>query len=478
AQYFPQAKWTDWRNKQVFTSAQLMTTLKSLLTARTTRFYQSGHYEWLSPTYAMTDIFPLLNVIDFADDPSMRKLAEDEATLEIAVLRVHSFHGVIVPPFTRKNFEQRNAMESPQNYVPSISQHVLWYYYGEPTGFGVFDFHSNTEPFYASMLGLSNWKPHRAVLALDQAADGDYTIKLITPQFTEWGDRPAPEIFGDAYIANDFAVGAGNQLFEPDGYSGHIQTFSILLKSDQALNQIECYQPFWRSDKGEDAWSTDRSSPFQQMYRYDDTSVVMLFDIPKADPWVPLKSNRFWPDRSNHKDGLLQLITCRIPRSFDEIITEPNWVFVRHGKVFVAMATLKGSNEYDNATLELTKKYRMIKVREAKSALFFRVERESTELDFAQFREKVRKQLPAYDSATSSVSITEKSGVKTQVKFNLHALPPDGKRWSAIPSIMHNGSPVINDVSTVIQSPLVILKNGTLSIKAGEEKLKISEEIK
>lgn len=461
AQYFPEAKWINWDGK-VYTSPQLMAELKHLLEGRKSRFYKSGQYEWLSPTYAMVNVFPLLNLIDFAADPSVRKTAEAEATLEVAVLRAHSFHGVIVPPLTRKNYDQRNALDSPQDYVTSITQHLLWYYFGEPAGLGLYDFR-RTEPFYATLFGLSSWLPSSDVLNMSPAQSGDYTIKLITPSFGIWNAETTPEIYGDAYIADDFAVGTGNQLFDPGGYSGHIQTFSILLKSDKPQNQIECYQPFWKSNAGEDSWGQDRSSPFQQMYRYDKSSVVMLFDIPKKDPWVLGNDNRTFTERNMHKDALLQVAECRIPRSFDEVVKEHDWVFVRQGGVFVAMATMLGANEYDHAPGKLTSKYLVVKVREARTALFFRVERETPEMNFVQFRESVRKQLPVYDASSSSVALTEQSGVRTHVKFKLqpHA---DDKRWAAIPEVIHNGKPVLMDNSYVIDSPVLVLKYGVLTV--------------
>lgn len=462
AQYFPDAKWTHWDGK-VYTSPQLMAELKRLMNDRKSRFYKSGHAEWLSPTYAMVNVFPLLNLIDYAADPAVKKTAEAEATLEVAVLKVHSFHGVIVPPLTRKNFDQHNALDSPQDYVSAITQHLLWYYFCEPSGLGLYDFQGRKEPFYASMLGISNWQPPADVLAMSAAKLGDYNIKLNTPSFGIWGAETTPEIYGDTYIADDFAVGTGNQLFEPGGYSGHIQTFSILLRSNKPQNQIECYQPYWKSNAGEDAWGTDRSSPFQQMYRYDKSSVVMLFDIPKKDPWILGSDSRSLPDRNNHKDALLQLAECRIPKSFDEIIKEKNWVFVRQGGVFVAMATMQGSNEYDQASPKLTSKYLVVKVREAKTALFFRVERETPDMNFAQFCERVRKQLPLYDASISSVALTEQSGVRTEVKFKLQPYS-DGKRWSAIPSVLQNGKLLLPDDTYVIDSPVLKLKNGVLTV--------------
>ena len=463
AQYFPNAKWLN-SDGVVYSSQQVMVTLKPLLAGRRAQFYKSGQYEWLSPTYAMTNFFPLLNIIDFAADPSVKKNAEEEAILEVAILRAHSFHGEIVPPLTRKIVDQINTSDSPQDYVPSITQHLLWYYFGEPAGLGLYDFQSKKEPFFATFLGLSNWQPPEQVMRMSAAKSGDYVIKVKTPSFGIWAAETTPEIFGDSYIADDFAVGTGNQLFEPGGYSGHIQTFSILLKSNKPQNQIECYQPFWKSNMGEDAWSTDRSSPFQQMYRYDNSSVVMLFDIPLKDPWVQGADARSLPDRSIHKDALLQLAECRISKSFDEIIKEKNWIFVRQGPVFAAIATLHGSHEYDQAPPKLTSKYVLVKIREPKTALFFRVEREAANLNFAQFREQVRLQLPSYDVITSTVKLNEQSGVQTEVRFRLQPYL-DGKRWSSIPEISHNAQPLVLGSDDVIDSPVLKLTNGILTIK-------------
>lgn len=467
AQYFPEAKWTHWDGK-VYTSPQLMAELKRLMEGRKSRFYKSGQYEWLSPTYAMVNFFPLLNLIDFVADPGVKKTAEEEATLEVAVLRAHSFHGVIVPPLTRKNLDQHNATDYPQDYTPAITQDLLWYYFGEPANLSSYDFRRN-EPFYATLLGLSSWLPPAGVLGMSPAKSGGYAIKLTTPGFGIWDAETAPEIYGDSYIADDFAVGTGNQLFDPGGYSGHIQTFSILLKSDQPQNQIECYHPYWKSNAGEDAWGGDRSSPFQQMYRYDRSSVVMLFDIPKKDPWILGDDNHTFAERNLHKDALLQLAECRIAKSFDEIVKERDWVFVRQGKVFAAMATMLGDYEYDHAPVKLTSKFLIVKVHEPRTALFFRVECETPEMNFAQFRESVRKQLPAYDASASSVELTEQSGVRTQVKFNLKP-DTDGKRWAAIPEVLHNGKSVPQDNSCVIDSPVLTLRNGLLTIDPGSTK--------
>lgn len=459
AQYFPKAKWADWDGK-VLSSSELMAELKRLMAGRTARYYQSGYLEWLSPTYELVNLFPLLNLIDYAQDPEVKARAEKEATLQMAVLKVNSFHGTIVPPLTRKNFDQRNALDTPQNYVPSITQHALWYYFGEPAGFGLYDFQSRTEPFYASMLGLSNWRPPSVLNEIQQA--GPYAIQTNTPRFGIWDEAVETEIFGDSYIAGDYAIGTGNLLFDPDGYSGHIQTFGILVDTDKALNQIECYHPYWMSNSGEDAWGTDRSSPFQQMYRYDDSSVVMLFDIPARDPWV-FPENRFFEYRKQRQYNLFPLAQCRIPRNFDQIITLQDRVYIRQGNVFIAIATLHGRNEFDQAPRPLVSRYVIQKIREPKTALFFRVDRARPDFDFAQFQQSIKDRLPEYDSARSSVRFVDNAGVKTEVTFKIGKA---GKRWAALPEVIRNGRPLVRDGSRVIESNVLTLRGGKLDFRS------------
>jgi len=464
AQYFPDAKWTHWDGK-VYTSKQLMAELKGLMASRTAKFFQSGHLELLSPTYSMVNIFPLLNLIDFATDPAVKALADKEATLEVAALKASSFHGVIVPPLTRKNYDQRNAQESPLDYASSVAQHVLWYYFGEPVGLGLYDFQNRKEPYYFAMLALSNWRPPKAVEDLQLGSKLPYALQVKTPEFGVWDAPTSTEIYGDSYITDDFAIGTGNLLFDPFGYSGHIQLFSVLLKSNKSLNQIECTHPYWNSNDGEDAWGTDRSSPFQQMYRYDNSSVAMIFDIPKIDPWQQ-PGNSTFIKRDKQKDSLFQLAQCRIPKDLDEVLMEPNWLFIREGNTFAAIGTLKGANTYGSTNYKLGQKYILLKVREPKTAFFIRVDVSRPDFDFAQFRSGVKKNAPMFDSEKSKLTIKEADGAITTMEFKLAQA---GKRWAALPILKRNGQAINWDTPGVITSKVIQLKDGSLSLNSANE---------
>ncbi len=459
AQYFPDAKWTHWDGK-VYTSPQLMAELKRLMTGRTAHFFKAGQLELLSPTYAMVNLFPLLNLVDFADDSAVKALADKEAILQVAALQVSSFRGVIVPPVTRKNYDQRNALETSQDYAPSIAQQVLWFYFGEPSGLGLYDFQGRSEPYYFVMLALSNWRPPTVLNEIHDTANLPYELHVKTPEFGIWDAPTSTEIYGDSFVAEDFAVGTGNLLFDPFGYSGHIQLFSVLLNTTKALNQIECSHPYWNSNDGEDAWGTDRSSPFQQMYRYDQSSVTMVFNIPQADPWQQA-GNSWFAKRDRQKNSLFQVAQCRIPKGLDVILTEPNWVFVREGSSFAAIGTLKGTNSYGTSNAKMGQKYVVLKAREPKTALFVRVDSARPDFNFDQFKESVKKSAPDFDAATSRLSIKESDGAATTVEFKL---AQTGKRWAALPVITRNGKVLAWDTPGVITTKAVQLKDGVLTL--------------
>ncbi|HET8869320.1 MAG TPA: hypothetical protein VFM48_02645, partial [Aquabacterium sp.] len=121
AQKFPDAIWTDWDGSK-HSSADVMRNLKAKMIARTNGFYQQGHYELMSPTYSLVNLYPYLNLYDFAKDPQVKGLADAQANLEVAALLANSFQGVILPPLTRKNYDQRNASNPREKYSPSVAQ--------------------------------------------------------------------------------------------------------------------------------------------------------------------------------------------------------------------------------------------------------------------------------------------------------------------------------------------------------------------
>jgi hypothetical protein len=462
AQYFPDVKWYN-RDDRFFSSTELMSALKELLLRRSNRFMRNGQYELLSPTYAMVNFTPLLNLIDFANDSEVKKLAELQAILQLSVLKVHSFDGVIVPPLARGLVPQKNSATLAKHQYVSVSQQILWYYYGIPN-MGFNDLEGRKEPVYTVMLALSKWRPPESVLKLLENNATPYTIKIITPTFGIWDADTSPEIYGKAYITKNFAIGAGSTIFNPSNYNEATQLFSILYHSNAQNNQIECYQPYWKSNLGEDAWSTDHSSPFMQIY-LGRTEGVMLFNIPVKDPWVFDVNNRFFKLRNEHQNSLYQLAQCRIPNSVDELVQEPNWVFARAGNTFIAMGTLFGENEYQDTTNKPNiADYKVFKIRQPKTAIYFKVAEKSPTLNFDRFIKMNKNKTLFFSPGQMKVTYRDEDHKIVEAQFQLD-ITTKSERVSGLPNIKINDVIQIPKSSPIIDSPFLILNNGKLTIK-------------
>jgi hypothetical protein len=463
AQYFPQATWTDVDGRR-YSSPELMSKLKNLLARRTYNFYAYGHYEMLSPTYAMTNVFPLNNLYDFATDPDVKKNAAAELILEVGVLRAHSFNGVTLSPLTRYITDQQNAPQPSKTYKIASSQQVLWYYYGAPN-LATYDFRA-LEPFYAIMLALSSWLPPIAQQSTVVATSDEFVTKIVTPRSNIIDSPTEPEITGDALFTAKFAIGTANGGFQPAAYNAGKQLFSILYATASPFNEITCSHSYWSSNQGSDAWM-DRWSPFLQTYRYDGTSAVMLISIPPFDPWQ-YPGNSYYNARSLRATNLDRLVQCRVPSDAEKIETSAEGMFIKNGDIYIAIRPLNATPTFSNgAPPEATRNYHVIKINAAAAALFFRVERDITGSGFDAFKAKVKQRTPLYKSTSNSVEIVEATGVKTTLSFNL-ASRADG--WvSSYPNIQRSPTQSTTVTTAVFDSPLLKLRGGTLTIPAGTQ---------
>lgn len=461
AQYFPDVVWTGW-NGQPVSSAEAMAHIKNLLQRRHWRSFQSGMNEMLSPTYALTNLYPLLNLVDFAKDPEVAKEAADEAALEVIVLKAHSFHGVIMPPVTRHNYDQLNGpMPKDWPSFESIAQQILWLYFGEPQ-LGENDFTNKVrECSFLTMLALSKWRPPAAAWHMPA---GGYAIAMRTPEFARWDDATFPTIYGDTYIGKEYAIAAGNMVFDPRHYNDHNQTFAVAWQSSHLRNMLECKQPYWRSNHGEDFWETEFWSPFLESWRLDDHSAVLVADIPARDPWTKDWSNeiedRFWTERDQHKDALLQVVECRIPKSVDELSMEGDWAFFREGQVKVALESLNGSFERaSHLPKALEHEFSVIKVREAQAAVYVTVDASGE--SFRSFKRKAKAGAPKY--------LQDGPGVAAGRTIVRYVTPMQDAAhpgyWDALPAVTVDGKPVSWPEQPVVEAPFLTLGGGALDLK-------------
>ena len=122
--------------------------------------------------------------------------------------------------------------------------------------------------------------------------------------------------------------------------------------------------------------------------------------------------------------------------------------------------------------------YHVFKVRQAKSALFFRVEKSRTDLNFEQFRQQVRKVVPAVDLSTMSATLREADGTATRVEFDIQRGTTSPTAFSAAPKVYRNGQLMQRENQEVFSSPNVTLAGARLSLGARSKALSIDRSSK
>lgn len=314
AQKFPAIEWLNWDGKK-YTSQQVLSQVSSLLKERWDGFYKVGHYELLSPTYSIINLFSALNIFDFAIDNEIRNGSNSESNLTTSILFVNSFEGVILPPITRKNYDQRNASNNRLKYTPSASQSILKFYTGRPSGLSNTDWSGRVEPPYVIMLALSNWRPLADHFAIEKEKQKGLLITIATPSFSKWGKPTKPEIIGSSYITENYAISAGNAKFTPGKYHQHIQTTALTFKTTDSFGQIECYHPYFSNPNTTPTWGTDRWSPMLQSKILPPDAISMVGELMEVDPWpIPKESPKRY-NQIDEKSTLTTTIFCRAPKN-------------------------------------------------------------------------------------------------------------------------------------------------------------------
>lgn len=443
AQKFPEATWTDWDGTK-HSSADVMRTLKSKMIARTNGFYQQGHYELFSPTYSLVNLYPYLNLVEFAIDSQVKKLADAQANLEVAALLTNSFHGEILPPLTRKNYDQRNASNPREKYSPSVGQSILKYYSGEPSGLSDADWWGRGEPPFVVMLELSRWRPIFPVELFSSAKAKGLRVHIDTPGFSEWGAPSDVELSGDSYISDYYSLSAGNGEFKVDQYYEHIQTSAVTIKSDGEFNQIECYHPYFSNASDGPTWGTDRWSPTIQSALLSDRTLALVGQIPSKDPWPGSPTNPHSHGRWRPDGKLSHTVYCRIPADMAVTQTSSNNLLISSNYATVKLTSLAGELELTNPTTT----HRVFKVDGPLIALVFSV-RPNANLGMKAFEDD------RYEFNPDQIRISDSHGAFIQF------MTP-----SMMPTKYIRSYPKTSALAPVapIQSQIVSLKLGALTI--------------
>ncbi|HEX2525140.1 MAG TPA: hypothetical protein VHL31_02420 [Geminicoccus sp.] len=462
AQKFSDMEWHDSESGSTFSSEEVMNLVGDRLKQMYRSFAERGSYEMFSPSYIMLNFNPMLNLIDFAIDRSLRRITQASAIAWLIGLKVTSFEGTILPPITRIREEQMNGSSL------TASNAVLWYYFGLPRrGQSMPAVHSHLIPVM-----LSTWIPPHSVLSLAHYPENDYEVSKSIPAFSVWGESTFTELFGRMHVTKGYAIGSGAGKFDPTGYNLHNQTFGIFYRTSDEYNSVECYSPYWNSNYESGLWGFDRSSPFQETFQVANQA-IMLIEIPDRDPWRYPKSNVFFARRSHNASKLLKLVKCRFPRSVDEAVVRGGTACLREGTSFVGVRVLGPDDALTSGDWSMSDDdFRIVQIHAARAMLYFEVQKMSLEEDFARYCDQLDLRRLNYDPETSTASFDATTGAKIETRYKLVELF-DG--WvEFVPDVSADGVPISLDQSSFyLDSGFARLGGGRIFLKAGETVLDV-----
>lgn len=310
------------------------------------------HAEFTSSTYVLLNFIPLLNLYDYSDDADLRRLADLALNLQYGVIRVNSFDGILLPPMTRRNTDQRRSPGPLKKYTPAASQQILYVYSNRPPNLSDYDLNGGRVPQFYRIMEASTWMPDRRFNEVaSKFQDKGYSTFLKIPTFVEWGAKSRIYMAGGSDVARHFAVSYANAVFQPNGYSAHMQAITVAHKVDGEFNQIECVHPYFDRSKvpsfGPGQWS-----PFLQSYRPEFGVVLLVGDIPELDPYeAPAGGNKFAKERLTHGQGVPGELYCRIPKKEFDVLNVRGQLEVRSKHAKTVLRSLNGGFEEVGDTL-------------------------------------------------------------------------------------------------------------------------------
>ncbi|WP_272966500.1 hypothetical protein [Alteromonas australica] len=445
AQYFNKDAWIR-KNKGKYTSKEIQSEIYDNLIARFNRHIQAGHFEMASPNYIEANFFPLLNLIDFAEDDTIRSLAEGEANMTLSYLKANSFKGKLIPPLTRQNTNELNSSEknySRLTYQLGRDKRLYWYYFGPELPLTLADFKSHKSPSLWVFYILSDWQPEILNFPLNTLSYSNGVTETEIPSFSNWGENKGTEIFSRSYIGENYALASSNVRYFPYHYSGELVEFGILVDSDNLFNQIDCTQPYWHSNysveinnKYKTRW-LDRSSPFMQTYVVDKHNMLFIANIPPKDPFTKYNT-RFTKTRSSRVNELAQFVRCRIPKGFDAIDKSDRLIKIKEGNTYIQIMSLDQIFAYENDDY-----YQYFTLKGGKSAMHFFV---TDEVSSMAELSKEASQYNANFSPEKAQIVLDIQEQKRQIKMTYNnVLYKDSKSKLAQREILYESIPLIEE---------------------------------
>ena len=446
AQFFKEGTWVHYSNSE-YSSDQIMDTIYANLVNRFKSHIEYGHFEMASPNYGSVNFFALINLVDFSNSAELKTLAIGEANKTIQYLNDNSFKGKLIPPLTRQTSNELNGSISKAGTLSralGLDRQLIWYYLDPSLDLTVEDFRNHRSQMIWILYVLSDWLPE---ISEYNDPGQDEVVAVDIPGFSTWGEENTVDIVitGRKFIGESYALSSSNIRYTPYWATDDVVEFGLVIDSDNLFNQIDCTQPYWRSNTSADIDSSDkirwydRSSPFMQTHLIDKHNMLFIADIPEKDPFTEYET-QFTKTRSSHLNQLNQFVRCRIPKGFDAINKGEHVILVQEGKTYIQIESLSQPFRYESDDY-----YQYFILEGGKSAMHFYLTDKVSSM--SELSNQASQNSASYTPDNNQILFTapEQSN-QVKMTFN-NVLYQDSDSDLAEREIMYESIPLIEEVS-------------------------------
>ncbi|WP_276169055.1 hypothetical protein [Zobellia alginiliquefaciens] len=417
-QLFPDARWANG-----MTSDELMADMKERLRKTFKNVYDHGYTEYLSTTYEVVMNFPVEILLEYANDPEMKAIAEAFMLYKWSLLSLNNFEGNILAPYGRMNTQQDHFPDDSYISATTYYNWLMWGWGPATSNVKMNDFLYYYETSYTVFAALSRVVPNAVFFKLSGNDSAPFELKTSSSTFGSYGSGVPHQMMRKVYRNKTYAIGTGNFRWVPGGdYADRdANGFNIVYHSPDRFNYINCFHPYWFSDgdekdRGPDTWYKGNISPFQQTAHSKNT-VITLFNIPEKDPWIESPSESKWAWRDGHAENLIKRGMLRYPKSVDEKVEEKGWIFLREGETYIGIKPLKSFYEQTDLKGKGLDGFNIIKSDHAQTGFVFELGSKEESGTFGNFRKTLKKNRLSIDWKNMRVTYVDSQKEKLQIQY-------------------------------------------------------------
>jgi hypothetical protein len=484
SQLWPNATgWYDSIRRKSINSAELGRLAKQGLLTTLRSYYSKGYHENLSPNYLPLHFHALHALYNNTNDPELKAAADAALTYHVADMAANYFYGSTIAPYNRP---AASPIVDAQKNV-SINNHIkalYWLYWADTmntssqtsaafVGSGPNAGARDEAKHFAVTSALSTWRPPALFSALARGSGIEpYTLRSSVPAFGEFAKGALGETLRTVYREERFAVGSGILTQQINNGLSERMGMEIIYKTTDNQNTIVFHHPYWRTNSNQYKW-LGRSSPFQQNVQHEST-LISLFNIPKADPFAGRTRSDYEAMRNQYRSNLIQQAWIRYPKAADEVVQTSGWIFLREKETYIA---IRPWNPYTLNTTEFSD-MNVVRSSGATNAIISDIATVDQFSSFAQFRSAVLSSPLTVNLNTPApyVSYTNVKGDTITARWGQSDYR--AARINAWPIATVNGEVQVPDQeflqgSAVIKSAPVTLANRVLSVDLPVGQLKV-----